>query len=211
MATVLVAFLLVLAGGLLVLARLEPGAPDRLARLRDTHARLREAEQALVAFAMRTGRLPRPATPPDTDEGSASDGPVLVGALPVTPLGLPPRAGQDAWGRLLTYAVSATMTRPDAWTHEALGSLRVSGGLVGEQEGQDWALISHGPNGAGAFLPGGQRLPLPTNAPERDNLGRAPDPDPALFRAEPWDLDPTDPTGPGTGFDDVVRVGALPR
>ncbi|WP_041794981.1 hypothetical protein [Pararhodospirillum photometricum] len=200
-ATVLVAVLLVGLGALLAVPGSRPF--HALERQRQAQQRLAAAERALVAFAVREGRLPRPATPGRRDEGPEGTTAVLVGVLPLD--ALDPVEGVDPWGRTLTYAVTAALTRPGAWSAGTSGLLAVESDHAPPRTTLDWVLVSHGANGHGAWRPPGPRDPLPDGPLERDNLGQAPDADPAHFQERRHDR------GQAEGFDDVLRAGTLPR
>ena len=115
MAIVLVIFGLVISALLLPLQ-----AQRQLASLAQTNATLVNANQALLGFAQRNGRLPCPATNKGTaafpdDTGTANpnaSGPCdqLVGFLPATTLGIQPADAQgfaiDAWNNRIRYAVT---------------------------------------------------------------------------------------------------------
>ncbi|MCF8482139.1 MAG: hypothetical protein K9H25_17075 [Rhodospirillum sp.] len=210
-ATVAVALLLAIAGGLLLLAQMAPGAPIQLKDAKETHRRLARVGRALAAHGAVEGRLPCPAEDASGAEGTcAEDGVVAIGFVPHRALGLPVTLARDSWGRMVTYAVTVSLTQAEAWVAGATGDLTLEAGDPGaparREIGLAWVLVSHGANGAGATMASGDRLPNPSGIGEIENLGRGLDTDPALFRSAPHVLDPT----AGDLFDDLVRVGAPP-
>ncbi|WP_413204322.1 hypothetical protein [Rhodospirillum sp. A1_3_36] len=215
-ATVAVALLLAIAGGLFLLAQLMPGAPTQLRDTKETHRRLAQVGRALVAHGALQGRLPCPAEDSSGVEGKCGGGEgEAIGFVPYDALGLPAVQARDAWGRMVTYAVTVSLTEADGWVVGASGALILEAGAKAgtpqapsrREEGLAWILVSHGANGAGATLPSGETLANPAGAGEIENLGRAPDGDPAVFRTAPHVLDSTI----GALYDDLVRGGLPPK
>jgi WD40 repeat protein/type II secretory pathway pseudopilin PulG len=143
---------------------------------------------------------------------------VLKGAVPVETLGLPDEFIQDGWGRLFTYHVQRNATQIDAfvdtkpndqcvgvYAFDAAGTLRA---LVGTtQIGAPYALVSHGPNGHGAYLATGMRYSSGSvNVAELancncDSAGTTQPMDTYVYQ-----MDYTvNPANPNDTFDDIVR------
>jgi hypothetical protein len=214
-ATLAVALMLAVAGGLALMVEFAPGAPTLLADTRETHHRMTRIGRALSAHGARVGRLPCPAL-----DATGLEGPCVatesaaVGFVPWVALGIPEGQTRDAWGRLLTYAVSPSLTVAGTWVGGAVGSLSLAAGAAADGSGDParldtdlpWVLVSHGANGLGAGLPSGSRLAPPDGAGEIANLGRAPDTSPAVFRAAPHGRDRSQ----SDGFDDLVEIGVFP-
>ncbi|MDO9480858.1 MAG: hypothetical protein Q7J66_09675, partial [Hydrogenophaga sp.] len=155
-----------------------------LAELRTTEQRMKRIEQALKAYWIThsCNSLPDPDT---VAPGSA--------VVPLRELGLQSEDALDAWGRLITFRYDPPP-----------GGLSVN--VSGTPTPVRWVLISHGPSGLGAWLPGGiQRLPLPAvGNPERDNTQIMTVEFYQLPTSAPTDSDPATST---THFDDIVRFG----
>jgi hypothetical protein len=86
--------------------------------------------------------------------GTATGGLATNATLPWKELGLAEQDALDAWGRRFTYVRQPVSLIDNGVPQAAL-----------------WVLVSHGPSGLGAWLPTGQRLPLPpvANPNERNN------------------------------------------
>jgi prepilin-type N-terminal cleavage/methylation domain-containing protein len=167
--------------GLLLAASLPyVSAQRRLEQFRQTEAALATIRETLISYAMLHGRLPCPARPdlPDTDPAADNEDRTDAsspckrqhGTLPAQTLGL---GSQDTWGRRYTYFVSAKFSAPvmpGANSSFGLGSGSGSdasgGGAIKSQAGNSSNLaadlpaviVSHGPNGHGAFMPSGQQI-----------------------------------------------------
>lgn len=220
MAVVLVVFALMLTGLLMI-----TGTQLATQRGKDTQRLLAEARQALIGFAAVNGRLPCPAAP-STPAGAPGAGvertPTAAGCtggqagvLPWVTLGLPET---DAWGRRITYRVSALHSRtvmarpPTAYgcavpppvppTQAAFAlcspgdnEVRVAAAGSALVTGAPAVLVSHGANGFGAWLPAGNQMPASADADEQEN--------------HDGDAIAVDRT-PTAAFDDQVVVVAAP-
>lgn len=147
------------------------------AALQDARRQLDTAREALLGFAMANGRLPcpAPANLPNTDAnaGKAPAPPcnnaLQNGVLPWVTLGLPET---DPWGNRLTYFGSNRFT--GALSSGAQASFTMSTGVAPDNAGladisnlagstvaieTGAVIISHGPNGAGAYRPDGGKNP----------------------------------------------------
>jgi prepilin-type N-terminal cleavage/methylation domain-containing protein len=143
---------------------------------------------------------------------------VAEGAVPVTTLGMPNDFMYDGWGNHISYAVNTNMTGLSAFAKIpaplVCGNIRVndvngnarSGGVTG---GAIYALISHGPNGHGAYSRNGKTVSAGSvNANEFLNCHcnssgvYAPPPwyTPTFVQADPS----SDPTNSLNSFDDIV-------
>lgn len=193
MAIVLLIMGLLLAGGLTVLT-----TQIEQQRINDTQRQLELAREAMIGFALVNGRFPCPASA-TAITGTALAGlepaPVLAagcanqaGVLPWATLGL---SETDPWGRRITYRVSRQFTRtipqvggfvgagcpppvPPTQAVFALCSqgdltiLDASGGAT-LSANTPVVLVSHGRNGAGAYLPQGNQSPVGASVDELDN------------------------------------------
>ena len=159
---------------------------------------MEQAREALLGFALTAGRFPCPA-PATAITGTALAGlepaPVLAagcaneaGVLPWATLGLPET---DPWGRRITYRVRRQFTRtipqaggflgadcppplPPTQAVFALcsqGNMTIldAGGGATLSANTPMVLVSHGPNGAGAYLPQGNQAPVGASVDELDN------------------------------------------
>ncbi|GIX35315.1 MAG: prepilin-type N-terminal cleavage/methylation domain-containing protein [Lysobacteraceae bacterium] len=208
-------------------------AQQDASRQAQVRRQLAEAREALYGFAMANGRLPCPAAPA-LASGAAGAGSEQTptnagctggtsGVLPWATLGLPET---DPWGHRITYRVDPVFARTQPQTggfgcspatapaqsafalcspgsHAVLGL----GGSVSLASGLPAVLVSHGPNGAGAWSTGGTQLPA-GSADESENS----DGD-ATFRAgerrENFD-DELDWVVPTILLQRMVQAGKLP-
>jgi len=193
MAMVLLIMGLLLAGGLTVLS-----TQIEQQRIGDTQRQLEQAREALMGFALANGRFPCPASAVVVS-GAATAGleptPVvaagcanLAGVLPWATLGLPET---DPWGRRFTYRITRQFTRtvpqaagfvgggcpppvPPTQAAFALcsqGDMTIvsTGGGATLSANAPVVLVSHGKNGAGAYMPTGTQSPVGADADELDN------------------------------------------
>lgn len=194
MAVVLVVFALMLHALLMI-----TGTQIANQRVKDTEQVLGQARQALLGFAAVNGRLPCPANgnvPSATAGAGLERAPTAAGCtggqtgvLPWATLGLPET---DAWGRRITYRVSALHSRtvvtrpptaygcaaavvsPPAQAAFALcspGDIQVRASAAGAAlvTNVPAVMVSHGANGFGAWLPAGTQVPLSADADEQEN------------------------------------------
>jgi prepilin-type N-terminal cleavage/methylation domain-containing protein len=141
-------------------------------RTRTTRDRLQMAYDALVSFYVTHAYLPCPAdgalTGSDADYGRAQ--PETSGSctgvvathrvLPWRTLGLQEELSFDGWRQRLTYQVSAPLTTAGAAGPGDLSIRDGAAAIPGTSEltaAAAFAVISHGENGLGAWLPSGQR------------------------------------------------------
>ena len=144
-------------------------------RINDTNKQLTLISEAIAGFAVTTGRLPCPATPTaantlagaglENKPGAACG--ITEGVVPWATLGMPEL---DAWGRRFTYRVTPAFADDPAGGVQAsfaladTGNINITtaGGAVTIAANMAAAVVSHGKNGAGAYLPDGGRLALGT-------------------------------------------------
>jgi len=178
MAIVLALIGLILGTGLTLLS-----AQQDQRRIEDTKARLSDAREALIGFAIVNGRLPCPADPTIAN-GTANAGiartaiptgcttdaaGTIQGDFPWATLGLPET---DAWGHRFTYRVSATFARSTPlFTLSDEGDIDIGSTASGSDMANNMpaVIISHGINGLRAYLPSGQQLPASADADETEN------------------------------------------
>lgn len=157
-------------------------------RIKQTQERQQVIKEALINYIRQNSRLPCPAditagltganageVPADcaTSTIAVSSGAARMGAIPWKTLGLNAESAQDAYGRLFTYIVTDEATTRDRNT---ISGLR--GNLVIISQGAQLnpcptttpcdnlgvaVIVSHGPNGHGAFYGAATALPT-TNA-----------------------------------------------
>ncbi len=96
---------------------------------------------------------------------TSPDGAVFIGGIPVRSLGLPDSYAADAWGNKFTYGVSANLTDSAANYYTTIPQLQIySGDRTGSPyslttvvpdltpgPGAAYIVISHGPDGRGAY------------------------------------------------------------
>jgi prepilin-type N-terminal cleavage/methylation domain-containing protein len=186
-------------------------------RLKTTRDRLQMAYDALVSFYVSHAHLPCPAdgalassdvnygrAQPETS-GSCAGVAATDRILPWRTLGLQEELSFDGWRQRLTYQVSALLTTAGA---AGPGDLSVRDGAAGVPGTSQltaaaaFAVVSHGDNGLGAWLPSGQRKTtagIPAHEAENTD------------GAEPF-VDKAQSQASGDEFDDLViwrEKGAL--
>lgn len=133
---------------------------------------LQELQDALNRFVAAQGRLPMPAgrsySTSDPYFGQEVGSPtsaaidrlvgppaVLIGAFPVTTLGLSPDRAIDCWGNKFTYAVTEALTNAASYADSAVqGGIEIRYGPLGAYQmltnKAAYTLISHGEDALGA-------------------------------------------------------------
>ena len=145
---------------------------------------------ALIDYLRTNRRLPCPDTNftvPDGIENRATAGnpatacSAVFGIVPYVTLGLPREAVHDGWGNFFSYHISNTTGSNIDWTITAnfnagnTGLLtvntRVAGAATLVANQVVAVVVSHGPNGFGAYTIGGTRntMPSPTTSDESSN------------------------------------------
>jgi len=170
--TVVLVIVALLSGGLMF----GLSAQREAAALQDARRQLDTVREALLGFAMANGRLPcpAPANLPNTDANAGRapappcDNALQHGVLPWVTLGLPET---DPWGNRLTYFGSNRFT--GALTSSAQASFTMSTGVPPDNAGladihnlagstvaieTGAVVVSHGPNGAGAYRTDGSKI-----------------------------------------------------
>ncbi len=180
MAIVVAVLALLLGGGLAVLS-----TQIEQQRYKDTQRLLDDAREALIGHAVRFGRLPCPADPTvasgtaTAGQENPAGGPCAntQGVLPWATLGLPEL---DAWGRRFTYRVTANFARqinPPTTPNLSAFALAENGDITVRPATAaaplaaqiPAVLISHGPNGLGAYLPNGTQMAASSDNDEIEN------------------------------------------
>lgn len=184
MAVVLVIVGLMLGGLLIPLsARMDQH------NLGEVRGRIEEIKEAVIGYALATGQLPCPAKPniASTSVGAGIADCTVVGngVVPWATLGI---KEVDPWGRRYTYRVTAYFADPiasatygtgctpaatPAYASFALcsiGNLDILTTAGGNPLASSIpaVVVSHGKNGAGAYLTDGTQLPV-SNADEKEN------------------------------------------
>ena len=146
-------------------------------RISATKQRLDAVKEALVTFIANNNRLPCPANPaltlgnaaygveattPGTCTGAVNFGAGATasarGIVPWVTLGLPDEATLDGWDRRFSYQVYRTQTNLTSATIPSLaGNIRLlnsaGGADINPGNRATVIVLSHGENGAGAYLP----------------------------------------------------------
>ena len=135
----------------------------------DTIKQLDEIQQALVGYAIINGRLPYPAKATiatGTTNAGIADSTVQTGVIPWATLGI---RETDAWGRRFTYIASNSFIASN-FTITSSGTFTIKSAST---SGTNIAtnipavIVSHGPNGFGAYTTtGSQILPIPVANPD---------------------------------------------
>ncbi|MDX2113471.1 MAG: prepilin-type N-terminal cleavage/methylation domain-containing protein [Alphaproteobacteria bacterium] len=185
--SVVLLVLSLMLGGLLAVMTQE----TRISKTEELKQKMDAIEYALVSYSKRsdTQRLPCPANPtlavghvdfgfagnPNCKTGTGnralptalSDSAIAIGTVPVRTIGLPDEYAFDPWGNRFSYAVSISITHANALavypvTFPDVNSIvveSVSGFPIGNFS---VVIISHGPNGYGAFTRTGVRRNVTT-------------------------------------------------
>lgn len=162
---------------------------EKKKRYEITKQRLRDIKSALTHYVIMNRHLPCPAAPSGeysdnqcaNQEGSISgvelhniggsnssvdpQNEVWTGILPMKELRFDREQIQDGWGNQFTYAVSRRLTLPNGMIGNPLplGVISVvdenGNNLLDKPDTSRYVVVSHGPTGAGAWLPGGGRKP----------------------------------------------------
>lgn len=86
--------------------------------------------------------------------GTASNGGVRIGAIPVRDLNLPDEFIADAWGKKFTYAVTENLATPGSFVANG-GRVRIrdtaGNSVVFPNDSAHYIIVSHGVSGHGAF------------------------------------------------------------
>lgn len=177
MAIVLAIIALILGTGLTLLT-----AQQDQRRIEDSKARLSDAREALIGFAIVKGRLPCPADPtipsgtanagverPAIAAGCTGGANAIQGDFPWATLGLPET---DAWGHRFTYRVTTRFARSTPlFTLSDDGDIDIGTTAGGNDLANNMpaVIVSHGINGLRAYLPSGWQLPASADADETEN------------------------------------------
>lgn len=160
-----------------------------------SNQRIEAIKAALINFIANNNRLPCPANPalpssnasygveaatPGTCTGAVNFGAGVAansrGVVPWVTLGLADNIALDGWGRRFSYQVRRTQTNLTAVTIPSLtGNITVlnaaAGAVINPTNPAVAIILSHGENGAGAYLPytGTRVNPALTGADEQEN------------------------------------------
>lgn len=161
----------------LLLGGLLPALSGKLDQQRrnDTRKQLDEISAALLGYAasQQPPRLPCPASP-TIATGSANAGvancTLTSGVAPWATLGT---SETDAWGRRFTYSVTSSVAGPftTSFSLVSTGNLNVLNKAGGNNIATSVpaVLVSHGPNGKGAYTPQGTQIATSADADEAEN------------------------------------------
>lgn len=214
----LVEMAIVLAIVTLLLAGLLPtiSAQVEQSKRNETRKQMDEIMAALVGFAttQTPPRLPCPA-PAGTATGLLGAGiencSNANGVIPWVTLGV---NETDAWGRRFTYSIASSPTGAfgASITLSSVGTINVATVAAGTNyvaSSAPAAVISHGPNGLGAYLPTGTQLA--TDATHTDELANSDGSAPFVSHDNAPDYDDLVTwLSPNTLFNRLVAAGKLP-
>ena len=180
LAMVLVIFSLLVGGMLMGL-----GAQRQVAESNESQKQLSEIRDALIGFAVANGRLPCPANPALVSgaagaglervpiAGGCTGGAAAVaGVLPWATLGVPEL---DVWGRRVSYRVTGIFAQPitglASFALNSAGDINIRATSAGTLIASNVpaAIVSHGTNGLGGFLPTGAQMAASADADETEN------------------------------------------
>jgi prepilin-type N-terminal cleavage/methylation domain-containing protein len=141
----------------------------------ETRKQLEEIQQSLIGYAIINGRLPypaKPSIPTGTLNAGIVDPTLTTGVVPWATLGV---KETDAWGRRFTYTATPEFITSN-FTLITAGTLTIKNAAP-PASSVDIAtvipaiVISHGPNGLGAYTTAGMQVPpVPaTNPDEAEN------------------------------------------
>ena len=168
-----------LVGGMLI----SIGTQREVANGNEMQKRLNDVRDALIGFAVTYGRLPCPANPALVSGAAGAGveivpvvggctGGVLAGVLPWATLGLPEL---DTWERRLSYRVTGIFAQPItgqaafALNNDGDLTVRVTAGGTTVATLIPAVVVSHGPNGLGAWLPTGGQMAASADGDEIEN------------------------------------------
>jgi prepilin-type N-terminal cleavage/methylation domain-containing protein len=139
----------------------------------DTQKALSEIKEAIIGYALVNGHLPCPAKASlvtGSPGAGTADCTQTTGVVPWATLGT---IETDAWGRRFTYTATSVFTAATpTFTLSSIGGLTIKSSAGGSSIAIaiPAVIVSHGKNGAGAYMPqGNQLLPLSTDPDEADN------------------------------------------
>lgn len=179
--TMVLVIISLLVGGMLI----GLGTQREISGANESQKQLNEIRDALIGFAVTNGRLPCPADPAAVTgstgagleraaiAGGCTGGAAAVaGVLPWATLGV---QELDIWGRRISYRVTGTFAQPitgqAAFTLATPGdiNINVASGGASLATNVPAIVLSHGPNGQGAFLPTGVAMATSADADEIEN------------------------------------------
>lgn len=216
---VVLAIVALLLGGLLptISAQVEQ------AKRNETRKQMDEIMAALLGYAtaQTPPKLPCPApagTPTGATGAGVSDCTIAVvsntvnGVVPWVTLGV---NETDAWGRRFTYSIASSVAGGafgTSFTLTSTGTINVatvSGGTNYVASNMPAVVISHGPNGLGAYLPTGSQLA--TDATHTDELANSDGSAPFVSHDNSSDYDDMVTwLSPNALFNRLVSAGKLP-
>jgi len=163
---IVLAIVAMLLGGLLptISAQMEQQ------RRSETRKQLDEVQQALTGYSIINRRLPCPAQPniaSGISGAGVSDCTISTGVLPWATLGT---SETDAWGRRYSYTASNSFITSNI-TLAFTGTLSVKSAASGANIANSIpaVIVSHGPNGLGAYTTSGVQISASSDLDEADN------------------------------------------
>ncbi|AZL16309.1 type II secretion system protein [Rickettsiales endosymbiont of Stachyamoeba lipophora] len=165
-----------------------PTLNSHAVKYKETQERIIKITDALETFVQTYGRLPCPALNIQTygtlntstgvgfgnENFTASICASNVGSIPIISLGLLSDYMLDAWGRKFTYVTSPNLCSNAGCTPSSFGSgaanlvIQDLGGTTTLTSNAAYVIISHGPDGKGAFTQAGSQIAA-TNTDEVEN------------------------------------------
>lgn len=183
---------LLVTGGMVVIAK-----KDEAERRRDTYQTLQKVEKALKEYVLHNGALPCPAIGnilnSDASYGVASlfddttrKCTTEAGMIPVRTLKLPEDLAFDGWHRKFSYVVSEGMGSNKSFDDPNYAGEIVVVDLTGREktsvnaldqhkQGGAYVIVSHGPNGTGAWLKDSTAAPSSASGDEAENADHSTD------------------------------------
>ena len=201
----------------------------------ETADRMQEVKQALLTFRAANDRIPCPSdltlgvnTANFGKEGDAlgdckdavgtvdatfeTAGNVVAGGVPTKTLGLPDEYAFDGWGRRLVYHVDKRLTLDTTYATTTTGSITVKDGASTPSDRTTtaaYALLSHGPNGHGAYTRANSRFSFgTTNTRELENCDCTNAAAAGTYNATLHQYMNTPNTDPKLTFDDILIYGS---
>lgn len=175
-------------------------------RQKHTTRAMQSAQQAIGGYRALYGRYPCPASPTaapgDVDYGyqdcagasllsatstrtpALADPDIMIGTIPFRELNISENTAYDGYNNRLTYAVTASLVNDTTYDNSQGGISLVDGAgtsVIDPADSAHFVVISHGPNGEGAYSRFGVLTTCPSGPSEEENCN-----DDSVFTVSAW-------------------------